>query len=192
MKASDIQQLLTKTGIQALTVQEGIEKLVMRLKSVENEAAMLRGEKCGDSDYCGGCLKCLQHDINALTVDRDAWKNAILDAAVVDWVYQAEHENNPRQVVNDLLCWQQKIALDPTISKEAAEWQRAVEKSAVLLNRLTPYAGETGQPEQPLDVLDRLTKELDYSRSELAKGTPFRHLVAAFRQFCISLLPRNG
>jgi hypothetical protein len=47
------------------------------------------------------------------------WKDAVIDAAVVDWIYTKEHETNPRKAVNDLLAWQAKLALDPAVSKEA-------------------------------------------------------------------------
>lgn len=46
--------------------------------------------------------------------DRDAWKDAIIDACVVDWVLTAEHQTNPQKAVSDLLWWQQKVALDRT------------------------------------------------------------------------------
>jgi hypothetical protein len=49
------------------------------------------------------------------------WKDAIIDATIVDWIFTKEHETNPRKAVNDLLAWQVKLALDPAVSKEAAE-----------------------------------------------------------------------
>lgn len=50
-----------------------------------------------------------------------AWKDAIIDACIVDFILTAEHENDPRRAVNDLLWWQQKIALNPAVSEEAAK-----------------------------------------------------------------------
>jgi hypothetical protein len=55
-----------------------------------------------------------------------AWKDAVLDAAIVDWIFTEEHERNPRKAVNDLLVWAGKIALDPAVSKEAADMQRTI------------------------------------------------------------------
>ena len=49
------------------------------------------------------------------------WKDAVIDACVVDWIFTKEHETNPRKAINDLLCWQQTLALDPTISEAAAK-----------------------------------------------------------------------
>lgn len=67
--------------------------------------------------------------------ERDAWKDAIIDAAVVDWIYTAEHETNPRKAVNDLLCWQQTIALDPAISKPAHDLVERAERAEAELAR---------------------------------------------------------
>src|SRR5262245_11187658 len=49
------------------------------------------------------------------------WKDAIIDACVVDWIFTKDHETDPRKAVNDLLCWQQRIALDPAVSEDAAK-----------------------------------------------------------------------
>ena len=59
--------------------------------------------------------------VRALEQERDRWKNAIIDACVVDWVLTKEHETNPRKAINDLLVQAQRIALDPAVSKPAAE-----------------------------------------------------------------------
>lgn len=47
------------------------------------------------------------------------WKEAVTDAAIVRWVYTEENENDPRKIINDLLYWEQKVALDPTVSEDA-------------------------------------------------------------------------
>jgi hypothetical protein len=49
------------------------------------------------------------------------WRDAIIDATVVDWIFTKEHETNPRKAVNDLLCWQQQLALNPAVSEAAAQ-----------------------------------------------------------------------
>lgn len=54
------------------------------------------------------------------------WKTAITDAAVVSWTLTAENENDPRKAVNDLLNWTSKVALDPRVSKEAAELHETI------------------------------------------------------------------
>lgn len=65
-----------------------------------------------------------------------AWKDAIIDAAVVDWIYTKEHDSDPRKAVNDLLCWQQKIALDPAVSKEAHDLHQRAEAAEADLSAL--------------------------------------------------------
>ncbi len=47
------------------------------------------------------------------------WKEAVIDAAVVNWTYRKAHENDPRAAINALLCQAQLEALDPTISEYA-------------------------------------------------------------------------
>jgi hypothetical protein len=56
------------------------------------------------------------------------WKDAILNAAIVDWIYTSEHEQNPRKAVNDLLTHQISLALDPAVSEQAAEWMSELER----------------------------------------------------------------
>jgi hypothetical protein len=74
------------------------------------------------------------------------WKEAIIDAAVVDWVYTADMEDDPRKAVNALLSMAALIALDPAVSKDAqalvdrgraecaaelARWRRAAERAGI-------------------------------------------------------------
>lgn len=53
------------------------------------------------------------------------WKNAIEDAAVVDWVFTGD---NPRNVVNALLANQARIAIDPLVSEDAAKMHGEIAK----------------------------------------------------------------
>ena len=54
------------------------------------------------------------------------WRDAIIDAAVVDWTYQNHHEYDPQAAVNALLAWQYVIALEPSVSKDARDFARDV------------------------------------------------------------------
>ena len=58
------------------------------------------------------------------------WREAITDAAVVNWTLSAENENDPRRAVADLLAMQSAQALDPAVSKEAAEWRDKLAEAA--------------------------------------------------------------
>ena len=73
---------------------------------------------------CGYELACLE---SGLLIKRlEAWRDAIIDATVVDWVYVKEHDDNPRKAIGDLCQHAAKLALDPAVSQEAAEWQRRI------------------------------------------------------------------
>lgn len=63
----------------------------------------------------------------AVIEDLRPWRDAVIDAMVVDWVLSAENKDDPRRAINDLICWNIKVALDPAVSKEAARWKHAWE-----------------------------------------------------------------
>lgn len=57
----------------------------------------------------------------------EQFREAVIDALVVSCIYVEEHDTNPRKAINDLICWEQKIALDPLVSSDArALIERAV------------------------------------------------------------------
>jgi hypothetical protein len=58
-------------------------------------------------------------DIDALEAERDKWRNAVIDAAVVNWTYTAEDEENPYLAVCKLMACAARESLDPQISVEA-------------------------------------------------------------------------
>ena len=66
-----------------------------------------------------------------------AWKDAIIDATVVDWIFTKEHETNPRKAVNDLLAWGEKVALDPLVSKPAHDLHEEIKELRGQLEILT-------------------------------------------------------
>lgn len=49
-------------------------------------------------------IDALRAERDAAVAERDRWKSAIIDAAVVGWTYREEHEDDPRAAVNALLC----------------------------------------------------------------------------------------
>lgn len=55
----------------------------------------------------------------AAEAERTSWKDAVIDALVVNCIYLAVHELDPKRAINDLICWENKIALDPQVSGEA-------------------------------------------------------------------------
>ena len=53
--------------------------------------------------------------------ERNAWKDAVLDAAVCNWTYTKEMEDNPQLAMRRLLDWTTQVALDPAVSEPAAK-----------------------------------------------------------------------
>lgn len=51
------------------------------------------------------------------------WRKAVQDELVVLHILNAENEENPRKALQDIIHWNQKIALDPAVSKEARDLQ---------------------------------------------------------------------
>lgn len=54
-----------------------------------------------------------------LSARADDWKTAVIDALVINHIYTAEHDNDPRKALADLIAWETMIALDPAVSPEA-------------------------------------------------------------------------
>jgi hypothetical protein len=64
------------------------------------------------------------HRLTAQLAEANAWKQAIIDAAVVNWTYREEHERNPRQAIADLIDCVDKQAHDPMFSQRAYELEQ--------------------------------------------------------------------
>ncbi len=87
-------------------------------------------------------------EYNALVAGRQAaiddetqnpWKAAIIDELIVDCIYSKEHESDPRKALAEAIDWNCKVALDPSVSKEAQDLQQraidaALESVADLLD----------------------------------------------------------
>lgn len=64
----------------------------------------------------------LESRLQAAEAERDEfkrWRDAIDDAAVVNWTLTSENKDDPRKAINSLLVQAQKEALDPAISEPA-------------------------------------------------------------------------
>jgi hypothetical protein len=51
------------------------------------------------------------------------WKQAIIDKLVINSIYSERLERDPYRAVHELLAWECDVALDPKVSKRAAELQ---------------------------------------------------------------------
>ena len=51
--------------------------------------------------------------------DQNPWKEAVLDALVINFILTEEHKTNPRKALQDLINWEVTLALDPQISNRS-------------------------------------------------------------------------
>lgn len=49
-----------------------------------------------------------------------AWKEAVIDQLMVTHIYATVHETDPRRAINDLVSYMCTVALDPSVSSDAA------------------------------------------------------------------------
>lgn len=49
------------------------------------------------------------------------WQDAVVEALVVDCIYNESHDKDPDKAVRDLCHWEAVMALDPKISSEAKD-----------------------------------------------------------------------
>lgn len=97
--------------------------------------------------YVAECAQGISHyphdpDEPCVRCERDAWKTAVLDAAVVNWTYTKEHETNPRKAVNDLLAWESQVALDPAVSEPAAALHAYIKELEAALREIQGRVSE--------------------------------------------------
>lgn len=65
-------------------------------------------------------------DVQAAINDetQNPWKSAIIDELVVDYIYSAEYEADPRKALADVIEWNVQVALDPRVSADARKLQQ--------------------------------------------------------------------
>lgn len=55
---------------------------------------------------------------------KNPWKSAIINELVVDHIYTVNHETDPRKALADVISWNCRVVLDPSVSKEARDLQQ--------------------------------------------------------------------
>lgn len=75
---------------------------------------MLRKMWSGDA-----IQKWLNENHAADLLTEKSFQCAVLDALIINHIYEVVHETNPRKALNDLICWEIKTAMDPAISPGA-------------------------------------------------------------------------
>jgi hypothetical protein len=66
---------------------------------------------CSDMEYW--------HSTHDKIVELREFKDRLIDALVVSHIYRKEHETDPIKAINDLVCWEADLALDPAVSTRA-------------------------------------------------------------------------
>ena len=102
------------------------------------------------------------HSLEAEAASLREWKQAVIDAGVVNWTLSTEWENDPRRAIQDLIVMAGEIALDPTVSEEAAKlhakarrWREALGIAKRV--RAARHANNYGEWMEALKDLDKLT-----------------------------------
>lgn len=58
-----------------------------------------------------------------------SWKEAVINELVVAHIYQAKHDTDPRQAIQDAISWHTSVALDPLVSTDA---QKLIKQGAAV------------------------------------------------------------
>jgi len=92
------------------------------------------------------------------------WKEVVIEALIVDCIYRNIHEIDPARAVRDLCHWEQTIALDPLVSRDArkliqlgADQGSTKDLEVAYLNGTISFDGgrkADGRPEQGYKTVD--------------------------------------
>ena len=75
------------------------------------------------------------------------WKTVLIEALLISHCYKNEHDQDARKALNDLLCWERSVALDPSVSEEARKFMDIIEKLMVAHERiLAIHAADNFKP----------------------------------------------
>ena len=85
------------------------------------------------------------------------WKQAVIDQLVIGHIYQAKHDNSPRQAIQDAISWNTDIALDPLVSKDA---QKLIDQGAAAEQKrccrlIFGYCGSDNVAQRTVDAIKR-------------------------------------
>lgn len=102
-----------------------------------------RLEEIRDSTHWVECWKVHDRCFLLSEIDRlerelseaSKWKEEVIDALIVNFIYTKEHENDPLKALTDLVEWEQKLSLDPKVSEPAAKLVRRAEALEGALRR---------------------------------------------------------
>lgn len=114
--------------------------LEQRLAAAEAENEQLRGPYIMQA-FGEETLRKVQAEKQKAIDDetKNPWKSALINELVVDHIYTVNHETDPRKALADVISWNCRVVLDPSVSKEARDLQQqaidaALESVADLLD----------------------------------------------------------
>lgn len=100
---------------------------------------MSQGTPCSTQlIFCETQKEKLQAEIESLQTQliadesRNPWKRALIDELVVDCILSKEHYEDPKKALQDAIMWNIQVALDPSVSSEMRDHDRAVRRAALL------------------------------------------------------------
>jgi DNA repair exonuclease SbcCD ATPase subunit len=105
--------------------------------------------------------------------ERDKWKDAVIDALVVDWCLNEETVNDPHKAIAALIEWNIKIHDDPAVSKSA--YDRAMELASLkaeqerLREALKATTLQAAKQAEQIADKDRKLSEMTEMYSEAAR-----------------------
>lgn len=119
-----------------MQIVEGIKKWLTSVESmkIQRQAARI-GLHSRDLGVVNRVVENKNAEIAALRAERDKWKQAVIEAAVVNGTYTKEDESDPVGAINKMLAYVAQVAESPEANpKIAALHQRVAELEAMDLS----------------------------------------------------------
>lgn len=144
-----------------------------RVTQADRERAILLGKaegwdwgedavRAGDWDHDDVLIHLAEHRIRAIqaaVAEADEWRRVVTDALVVSYIYRKEHDSDPRLALNELLCWERVIALDPKVSEGAAKLvAETIERCAQLAEQFPSRLDDLSQAEAARGIATAIRK----------------------------------
>ena len=120
--------------------------------------------KCGAKPHTEGLMRAVTGvtmtyaQLAAFAAALDTpWKEAVINELVVAHIYQAKHDNNPRQALQDAISWNTDIALDPRVSKDAKKLidQAVAAEQTRCCSLIFGYCGSDNVAQRTVDAIKK-------------------------------------
>lgn len=131
-------------------------------KQFPGDIRLVAAIEMGDDDEHPAVQAFAEHRIRAIqaaVAEADEWRRVVTDALVVSHIYRKEHDSDPRLALNELLCWERVIALDPKVSEDAAKLvAETVERCAQLAEQFPSRLDDLSQAEAARGIAEAIRK----------------------------------